>query len=428
MKNRLILLSEVDINTGRLTRRDFLKSTSLMAAAAGVGVPSGSPVNNNPASIQNQTPQPVKAPVRLGIVGGHFGAQFYWHEHPQCKVVAVSDLVPERRDYMKEVYGCETAYDSLDELLVHAKIDAIALYTSATDMVRHCVQCLDKGLHVAGASPAAMSVDEARQLRDAVRRSGKTYMMTETTFWHQSVISARKWYAEGQFGNIFNCEAEYHHPGLEKLFFEEDGRRTWRYGLPPMLYSTHCTGQLIGVTGERLTEVTCYGWGDDSPILKDNLFKNPFWTETALFKTDRDNSLRAQVCWRGALGIAERASWLGDKRRFFAPTANGTEPIIRRSENSGAIRDDGRPMPHFEKHEQTLWWQTDMLPEPLRHISGHDGSHTFITNEFIDSLVTGRVPALPVELAIDMALPGIIAHQSALQSGKKLEIPRAVDL
>ena len=35
-----------------------------------------------------------------------------------------------------------------------------------------------------------------------------------------------------------------------------------------------------------------------------------------------------------------------------------------------------------------------MLPEPLRHDSGHDGSHTFLTHEFIDALVKGRRPAV----------------------------------
>ena len=32
-------------------------------------------------------------------------------------------------------------------------------------------------------------------------------------------------------------------------------QQTWRYGFPPMLYPTHSTGFLVGVTGERLVEV-----------------------------------------------------------------------------------------------------------------------------------------------------------------------------
>ncbi len=417
-------------DTLEISRRDFLRVGGLAAVGAAIPLRNAIPAVRPSPPASARPSRPVKAPVRLGIAGGNFGAQFYWHEHPQCVVSAVTDLIPERRDYLKEVYGCERAYASLEEMIEDPELDAIGVFTGATDTVRHCIACLEKGKHVVGASPAAMSLDEARRLRDAVNNSGLTYMMAETSYFYQPVISARKWYEEGRFGNIFCCEAEYHHPGLEKLFVDDAGKRTWRYGLPPMLYSTHCTGQLLGVTGERLTEVTCYGWGDDSPILKDNPFNNPFWGETAMFKTENGNVLRAAVYWRGALGVAERAIWMGDRMSFFPSDPNGGEPVIRRSEQAAGatiIGDDSRLSP-YEKYDQTLWWETDLLPEPLRHISGHDGSHTFLTHAFIQALVEGKRPAMDVELALDMAIPGIIAHQSAMQGGKKLAVPQARDL
>lgn len=55
----------------------------------------------------------------------------------------------------------------------------------------------------------------------------------------------------------------------------ENGKRTWRHGVAPMHYPTHCTAHLISVTGERLTQIGCNGWGDDDPILKDNVYNNP---------------------------------------------------------------------------------------------------------------------------------------------------------
>jgi phage tail protein X len=64
-----------------------------------------------------------------------------------------------------------------------------------------------------------------------------------------------------------------------------------------------------------------------------------------------------------------------------------------------------------------------MLPEPLRHDSGHEGSHTFITHEFIDALVHERRPAVDVYEAIAYTAPGIVAHQSALKNGERLAIP-----
>lgn len=420
-----------------VTRRDFLRDAALAAGAASMARPGiASTHTTTPAQQTHDQPAPVytrvSLPVRIVVVGGNFGAQFYWHTHPQCKVVAVSDLLPDRLQYLKETYACDRGYPSLDDLLADDTLqyDAVALFTDGTKGVDHCIACLSKGKHIIAGSPAAFTLEDARRLRQAVIRSGLTYMMGETSYYQQSVISARKWYEEGRFGRIFSSEAEYHHPGLEELFTDADGRPTWRYGLPPMLYSTHCTGHLMGVTGEKLKTVTAFGWGDDHPILKDNPFRNPFWGETALFKTDQGNTFRAAVYWRGALGIAERGVWMGTKMSFFSADPNGLGPIIRRSEDvfREALAAGDRSQPVYQKYDQTLWWQTDLLPEPLRHISGHEGSHTFLTHEFISSLIEGRAPSMDIDFALNTALPGIIAHESALAGGKMMTIPEASQL
>ena len=68
-----------------------------------------------------------------------------------------------------------------------------------------------------------------------------------------------------------------------------------------MLYPTHCTSHLISVSGERLTEVTCLGWGDDDPAHRNNAYDNPFWNEIGLFKTNRGNSMRIANYRKGAV-------------------------------------------------------------------------------------------------------------------------------
>ncbi len=276
-----------------------------------------------------------------------------------------------------------------------------------------------------GDVPAAMTIDECEELLETVERTGLTYMMAETSYYHQAMISARKWWKSGAFGEIFYSEAEYHHPGLEVLF-TENGKRTWRYGFPPMHYPTHCTSFLVGLTNERLTEVTCVGWGDDSPYLKDNAYKNPFWNETAFFKTDRGHSMRVAVCWKGAMRGTERAQWYGDKMSFFTPDPNGLGPVIVRDQAVEETDSAGfkRSRPAFENYQQPNYYETDMLPEPMRHGSGHDGSHPFLTHEFIDCLVNDRPPAIDIFQALAYTAPGIIAHESALKGGKQLKIPQ----
>ena len=230
---------------------------------------------------------------------------------------------------------------------------------------------------------------------------------------------------QGKFGEIFYCEAEYQHAGLERLYFENE-KRTWRHGMAPMHYPTHCTAFLVGVTGERLTEVVCYGWGDDDPICKDNVYKNPFWNESAMFKTDRGNGFRCNVWWKGAHRGTERAQWVGNKMSFYSPHPHGPDGLIVRAAEHRREKDDGgfvRDLPSMEGYDFD-WWKTDMLPAALRHDTGHGGSHTFLTHEFVDALVHDRRPAIDVCEALAYTVPGIVAHESALCGGESKKIPQ----
>ncbi len=362
--------------------------------------------------------------IRIGIIGGRFGTSFQFHEHPDCIVEAVSDLRKDRRDRLMQVYKCSKSYESLEKLILDPKIDAVFIATPAPDHVRHVVAALNAGKHVLCAVPAAYSLEECYKLKDAVLSSGLTYMMAETSVYRQNTISVRKFFNEGLFGNIFSAAAEYNHPGLETLWFE-DGKPTWRHGMPPLLYPTHCTSFLISVTGERLTHVSGLGWGDDSPLLKNNPYQNPFWNGTAFFKTNRNHPFRVEVNWKGALRSVERGEWRGDKMSFFSALKEGDEHTIVKVADTTGKDDAGFQYKAnaVETYKQPVWWQTNMLPEPLRHNSGHDGSHTFLTHEFIDSLIKNRRPEVDVYEALAYTAPGIVAHQSALRNGEFMSIP-----
>ncbi|MBI3946592.1 MAG: Gfo/Idh/MocA family oxidoreductase [Armatimonadetes bacterium] len=363
--------------------------------------------------------------IKVGVVGGGFGAGFWWHEHPNCTVEAVSDPRPDRRSRLQERYRCDKTYDSLEALIQDKNVDAVAVFSGAPDHVPHTVACMNAGKHVFCAVPACISLEQAEELRDTVRRTGLTYMMAESSYYHAAVISARNFLAEGKFGDLFYSESEYHHAGLETLWFNPDGSKTWRHGFPPMLYPTHCTAYLVGVTRERLASVMCVGWGHDDPGILPNAYNNPFLNETALFKTDKGNAFRVAVFWYGAHRGTERGQWYGTKMSLFDPHPNGLGSIIVRT-GGQTEKDDGgflRQLSAFEPYALPEWWKTDMLPEPLRRASGHGGSAVFLTHEFIDALVNDRPPAIDVYESLAMTVPGIVAHQSALEGGRQLPIP-----
>jgi hypothetical protein len=70
------------------------------------------------------------------------------------------------------------------------------------------------------------------------------------------------------------------------------------------------------------------------------------------------------------------------------------------------------------------YWKTDMLPDAMRHASGHGGSAVFISAEFVNALLEDREPEIDLYESLAMTVPGIVAHQSAFKDGEQLSVPQ----
>jgi len=360
--------------------------------------------------------------VRMGIIGGRFGATFYWHEHPHCKVTAVCDIRKDRLEHLKKVYQCDTGYYDFKELIADKNVDAVGVFTPAPLHVYMSEEAMKAGKHVISAVPVGMNEEESVELLDVVKKTGMLYMMAETSYYRREIISCRQWAKEKKFGEIFYSEAEYHHDGLVSLMYDENGLPTWRHGFPPLHYPTHCIGMIVPVTGERLVEVIATGWGDDHEVLRTNLYNNPFWSETAMFKTSGGHSARVAVYWKVASGGMERGQFYGTEMSYYMPRPDGTPGIIATREKGTVVKNRyTESKVRMEKYDQPDHYE--LLPEPLRHPSGHGGSHTFITHEFVTAVLEQRQPEVDIYEALAYTIPGFYAHKSALEGGTLQKIP-----
>lgn len=398
------------------SRRAFLGKAgtgAILAGATGLLSPDTLGANVAPDPGTYQPLNPAKK-VRIGIVGGGFGASFQWHLHPNCIVQAVSDLRTDRRNKLMKVYKCGRSYESLEKLILDKEIDAVAVFTGVPDHARHCTAVMNAGKHVICAVAACFTLAEAEQLRAVKERTGLKYMMAETSYYRLYTIAARDLYNQGAFGELFYSEVEYYHPvneAFRKRYWYYNGKHTWRYGYPPMHYPTHSTGFLVGVTKERLTEVSCLGLC--APEMQGygvgkNQYDNPFNTAVALMKTDRGHICRCIKVSAGT-NAGERAQWFGTRMSFFMPSYVSGQPF----------RMHGPQAPKWTKLPDYL----QRLPKSMRVKTGHGNSHTFLTNEFIAAIVEDREPVIDIYESLAMTVPGIIAHQSALKGGEQLKVP-----
>lgn len=339
--------------------------------------------------------------IKVGLVGHgvcKFAVQFGFQNHPNVEVVAVSDLFPDRLAEMAQMARCNRTYPSLEEMLKNDKeIEAVFLATDAPSHAKHAIMALERGLHVACAVPAVWgSLEDAEKLYQTWKKSGKKYMMFETSAYHDDVHTMRELYKRDYFGRIIYSEGEYYH------YFETPfpAYKDWREGLIPQWYPTHSNGYYICVTGQSFTEVSCVGVPSILPQFQpeNNKYKNPFGTEVANFRTSENGTSRMVVSWDTPGFGAEAGRIRGEKGSFSGNQFQGL------AEN---VPNVGRPP----------------LP-PGVSAGGHGGSHGQLTNEFVNAILEDRHPLVNMAMALNLTVSGIVAHQSALRDGEWLKIPQ----
>ena len=60
-------------------------------------------------------------------------------------------------------------------------------------------------------------------------------------------------------------------------------------------------------------------------------------------------------------------------------------------------------------------------PEAL--LGGHGTCEYYLVNDFLDSIINDKKPPIDIVRALDMSVPGLIAHEAAMEGGVWKEIP-----
>jgi predicted dehydrogenase len=405
--------------------------------------------------------------LKIGLCGtGQFGSCFVpvFLRHPDVDDVYLADLVPDRLAKVAERNGVTKTFDSLESLCA-SDCDCIALFTQRWTHAPQAIAALKAGKHVYSAVPAAASLEDLAELVDTVKSTGLIYMLGETSYYRAQTTFCRNKFARGEFGDFVYGEGQYHHDMAH--FYSSymySGGPDWKRtaGFPPMLYPTHSTAFVLGVTFRRMTEVTCYGYVDHhqdgvfDPEL--SLWQNIFSNESGLFRTSdggiaRINEFRRIGAGDGRMTImGTRAAyeeqpgqgvytWLdfpedyGKNGEIPYGETNKLVPLKR--EDVSAIRTfDGveiteenlgdLPREYLGKKFLGVsaaqpYWQ---LPVEFAGVpNGHDGTHVFLVNDFVRCVVNHKLPQNNVWQAARYNAPGIVAHESAKRDGERMVIP-----
>ncbi|MFE7569720.1 Gfo/Idh/MocA family protein [Streptomyces sp. NPDC057539] len=387
----------------------------------------------------------------LGIVGaGQFAGQFakLWRLHPGVGDIFATDLLPERAGRLAAEYDLAGTLPSFDALL-DSDVDAVAVFTQRWTHGPLVLKALRAGKHVYSAVPMAVTRDEIAAIIDAVRETGLTYMMGETSQYNPATVYARERIADGAFGRLFYAEGDYVHD-MDLGFYaayQYSGGEEWKStaSYPPLLYPTHSVGGVLGAWQTHAVSVSAIGVTDDrgdGVFDKDiSQFGNDFSNATALFEVAGGGSFRTNEFRRVGYPSHIRES----RFRFFGTEASleqlATVSFWQDKEGVKDVTDHLRPKPTLSPDDPSLRHvapalrdaftsgsapvhDRTRLPAEFAHVSnGHEGSHHFLADDFVTAVTTGALPPVNAWAAARYTLPGIVAHDSALKGGERLEIP-----
>ena len=399
------------------TRRSFIRASAAMIAGAAVlqeshgqqAIPGFDQTKTDYDRTRVWKPFSDRR-IRVGLVGYgvcKFSAAFGFQDHPNVKVVAVSDLFPDRCAALAKAVKCEKTYPALEEMVKDDKIEAIFVATDAPSHAKHCIEVLTHGKHVCTAVPAFRGdIDDAEKLLECCRKNrGLVYAMFETSCFHDDLYAMEKIYAAGGFGKLIYSEGEYCHtrkPGDPPIGSYKD----WRRHGCPMWYPTHATAYYVGVTHGSFMDVSCKGILPlDKSKRVPNAIGNVFSSEIGLFRTSEGGMARMMVC--PAYGKYLEAGRVRGEIGGYDATYTGCDPGNRIVAKLGS---------RVKKYA---------LPRGVDP-GGHGGSHGYLCDDFIDAILRGRKPAVDVIDALNMTVPGYYAHLSAVKDGETFKIPQYV--
>ncbi|MBJ7612579.1 MAG: oxidoreductase [Candidatus Nephthysia bennettiae] len=162
----------------------------------------------------------------MGIVGyGYWGPNLArnFQEASGTRVVAISDLRPERLAQVQDRFPEARVSTDFRELLADPNVDAVVIATPVSTHYSLALAALQAGKHVLVEKPLASSSKQARELIDTAERLGRTLMVDHTFVYTGAVQKIKDLVDSGQLGRLYYYDSVRINLGL----FQHDISVMW---------------------------------------------------------------------------------------------------------------------------------------------------------------------------------------------------------
>lgn len=366
---------------------------------------------------------------RIGIAGRRGGAFLAgFRALPQAEVVALCDIdeagLHQEADRQEIPERFTRFADMLDV------VDAVVVATPMQLHAPQAILALQAGKHVLSEVTACVSLEEAWRLLDAVKASGKTYMMAENYCYMRDTVLVREMARKGLFGDVYFGEGEYLHE-IRNLHHNRDNSPTWRYywqvGVNGSTYPTHSLGPVMQWfhavdPGERIESVVCLGTGrhthpehpqDDTSLLLCKLKSGKLIKVRVDMLSNRPHHM-TYYALQGTRGVFEASRDAGQRGHVWIGE--------NRPEAAGEHR-SWQPLSAFDEYLPEHWKN----PPEAATRAGHGGGDYFVVRDFLEAVENGTPPPIDIYTALEWTAAGLCSQLSIANNGVPITVPNFRD-
>ena len=148
-----------------------------------------------------------RPPVRVAVIG--LGRSFFSSHYPVFKahpalfkIVAVCDLLKERRDIVAKDFPDCKMFRQFGDMLDEREIDLVDVATCSTDHVQHALASLERGFWTLLESPMALTLDDANVLRGAAAKAKNRLLVLQRGLFAPDYLLAKSMMNDSRLGEI----------------------------------------------------------------------------------------------------------------------------------------------------------------------------------------------------------------------------------
>ncbi|MBO9197514.1 Gfo/Idh/MocA family oxidoreductase [Rhizobium sp. 16-449-1b] len=150
--------------------------------------------------------------LRVGVLGAGQIAQAAHFEActkaANADLYAICDVADDLRERMVITHGAEKSFNDYDKMLADPNVDAVIIATADAFHVPASIRALEAGKHVLCEKPIGVTVEECRELKAAVEKSGKVLQVGHMKRFDAG-LQAAKSFIQDEMGDLVALKAWY---------------------------------------------------------------------------------------------------------------------------------------------------------------------------------------------------------------------------